>query len=394
MPLITDTPALEKLVSRLGKAPYITIDTEFIRDRTYWPKLCLVQLADDHSAHAIDPLAPDIDLAPLYELLFNPDVLKVFHACRQDMEIVYHATGRLPKPIFDTQVAAMVCGYGEAASYETLVKQIIGARLDKSARFTDWSRRPLSERQIAYALGDVTHLRGVYEHLAARLAETGRESWVAEEMAILTNPDTYRLDPSEAWKRIKTRSSSPALLARLKVLAEWREAQAQKRDIPRNRVVRDEVLLEIAAHPPQAAEDLSHIRGLSKGFQTSQMGMSLWQAIERARAAPVDAAAGVPDRGRTRRPTPPVAELLKVLLRIRCREAGVAARLVASSADIDRIAADDHADVKALQGWRYALFGRDALALKAGRIALAADAAGEVEVVEIEDAAETPLGGS
>ncbi len=390
MPLITDTPALEKLVSRLGKAPYITIDTEFIRDRTYWPKLCLVQLADDRSAHAIDPLAPDIDLAPLYDLLFNPDVLKVFHACRQDMEIVYHATGRLPKPIFDTQVAAMVCGYGEAASYETLVKQIIGARLDKSARFTDWSRRPLSERQIAYALGDVTHLRGVYEHLAARLAETGRESWVAEEMAVLTNPDTYRLDPSEAWKRIKTRSASPALLARLKVLAEWREAQAQKRDIPRNRVVRDEVLLEIAAHPPQAAEDLSHIRGLSKGFQTSQMGKSLWQAIERARAAPVDAAAGVPDRGRTRRPTPPIAELLKVLLRIRCREAGVAARLVASSADIDRIAAGDHADVKALQGWRYALFGRDALALKAGRIALAADAAGEVEIVEIEDAVDPP----
>ena len=392
MPLITDTPALEKLVSRLRKAPYVTIDTEFIRDSTYWPKLCLVQLADDRSAHAVDPLAPDIDLAPLYDLLFDPEVLKVFHACRQDMEIVYHATGRLPAPIFDTQVAAMVCGYGEAASYETLVRQIVGARLDKSARFTDWSRRPLSERQVTYALGDVTHLRGIYEHLAARLAETGRESWVAEEMAILTNPDTYRLDPREAWKRIRTRSSSPALLARLKVLAEWRENQAQERDIPRNRVVRDEVLLEIAAHPPEAPEDLSHIRGLSKGFQASQMGKSLWQAVERARAAPVEVAPDSPDRKRVARPTPPVADLLKVLLRIRCREAGVAARLVASSADIDRLAADDHAAVKALRGWRYALFGRDALALKEGRIALTANAEGEVEIVEIEEADDAPAG--
>ncbi|MFQ5348078.1 MAG: ribonuclease D [Rhodothalassiaceae bacterium] len=385
MPLITDTTALETFISGLRSAKYVTIDTEFIRDTTYWPKLCLVQLAAAAGARAVDPLAPGIDLTPLYDLLFDPRVLKVFHACRQDMEIVYHATGRLPTPIFDTQVAAMVCGYGEAASYETLVKQIVGARLDKSARFTDWSRRPLSERQIEYALGDVTHLRVIYEHLAERLAHSGREGWVAEEMAILTDPATYRLDPGEAWKRIKTRSSSPTLLARLKVLAEWREKEAQERDLPRNRIVRDEVLLEIAAHPPETPSALSQVRGLSKGFEASRLGKGLWQAIERARAAPIEAVPDRTKRGRPRTTPPPVAELLKVLLRIRCREAGVAARLVASSADIDRLAVDSKADVKALTGWRYELFGRDALALKAGQIALTADGKGEVEIVEIED---------
>lgn len=383
MPLITDTDSLHKLVRRLKQAPWITVDTEFMRDSTYWPLLCLVQVADEHGAHAIDPLAEGIDLAPLYDLMFDPGVLKVFHACRQDVEIVFHATGRLPEPIFDTQVAAMVAGHGDSPGYESLVNKIAGASVDKSARFTDWSRRPLSDRQIEYALGDVTYLRKIYETLVTELGNSGREGWVREEMAILTNPATYRLDPEEAWKRIKTRTRQPRFIARVQALARWREEQAQSRNVPRNRIARDEVLLEIAARPPKDAEGLSAIRGLSQGFHKSGPGRSLWEAIEAAEALGERDLPKAETPARNHERTPPVAELLKVLLRIRCAESGVAARLVASSEDIDAIARDDRAPVKALEGWRFELYGRDALGLKHGRLALSAGGE-EVEIVEIE----------
>jgi len=391
---ITETGALEELTYRLKKARYLTVDTEFMRENTYWPILCLIQLADADGAYAIDPMAEGLDLTPFYDLMFDDGVLKVFHACRQDMEIFYHATGRLPAPVFDTQVAAMVCGYGDSVGYETLVKRITGNTLDKTARFTDWSRRPLSERQVRYALGDVTYLREIYERLSAKLAETGREAWVSEEMALLTDPATYELDPEQAWKRLKLRSSSPRFLARIRALAKWREEEARRRDVPRNRVAKDAVLTEIAAHPPPRPEELDHVRGLSAGFHKSGAGRGLWNALQAAEAIPEDE---LPARERSkteRSPAPPVTDLLKLLLKIKCQQAGVATRLVASSDEVEALARDDNADVKPLTGWRNAVFGRDALALKHGTLALTA-AGGDVEIIELEhdgEAAETTDG--
>lgn len=383
MTLITETDALFALTKRLKNAEMVTVDTEFMRDTSYYPKLCLLQIADQDGAFAVDPLAEGIDLAPFYELMMDQSVLKVFHACRQDMEIFYHATGGLPQPIFDSQVAAMVCGFGESAGYETLVRQISGQTLDKTARFTDWSRRPLSERQLSYALGDVTHLRQIYSDLAKKLKANGRESWLAEEMHVLTSLDTYRMEPEDAWKRIKTRTNAPRFMVRLKALAKWREEQAQSRDVPRARVAKDDVLLELAAHPPKAPEGLGDVRGLSKGFHASASGRSLWEALSGAEAIPDKDLPRADKSARPSEPAPPVAELLKMLLRVRCQESGVAAKLVASSSDVDAIARDDAADVPAMKGWRFALYGKDALALKQGRIAITSGGAG-VEVVEIE----------
>lgn len=388
MTLITDTADLESLVARLRTAPYVTVDTEFMRETTFWPKLCLIQLADAQGAYAVDPLAQGLDLAAFYELMFDEGVLKVFHACRQDMEIFFHATGRLPVPVFDTQVAAMVCGYGDSVGYETLVKKVAGKSLDKTARFTDWSRRPLSERQIRYALGDVTYLREIYERLSAELERTGRQGWVAEEMALLTDPATYEMPPEDAWRRIKLRSGSSRFLARVQALAKWREEEARRRDVPRSRIAKDNVLTEVAAHPPARIEQLDEIRGLSKGFHKSGAGRGLWKALEDAEAIPDSE---LPPRRRDDRdksPAPPVTELLKLLLKLRCREAGVASRLVASADEIEAIARDDGADVKPLKGWRYELFGRDALALKHGRLAIAATR-GDVEIIELEEDTET-----
>jgi len=387
MTLITDTQALESLTSRLKSASHITVDTEFMRDTTYWPKLCLIQLADSEGAYAVDPLAEGIDLAPFYELMFDEGVLKVFHACRQDMEIVYHATGRLPAPVFDTQVAAMVCGYGDSVGYESLVGQIAGKRLDKTARFTDWARRPLSQRQIEYALSDVAHLRTIYERLAEQIATNRRESWVAEEMALLTDSGTYKLTPEEAWRRLKVRNPSPRTLARLQALAEWREREAQSRDVPRNRIVKDQILTEIASHPPTSLEELSGLRGLSQGFHKSAAGRGLWQALQQAESLSDGELPKIQKDNGARQKTPPAADLLKLLLKIRCQEAGVAPRLVASADEVEAIARNDAADVKALSGWRYTVFGQDALALKRGELALTA-LGGEVEIVELEDAAE------
>jgi ribonuclease D len=314
-----------------------------------------------------------MDLKPLLDLLYDPRLLKVFHAARQDLEIFFHMTGAVPHPLFDTQVAAMVCGYGEAASYETLASQLAKARIDKSARFTDWSQRPLSDRQVEYALADVTHLRQVYAALARRLTATGRAGWLGEEMATLMDPATYRLDPETAWMRFKPKNPKPRYLAMLKEVAAWREREAQKRDIPRNRIIRDESVVEIAAHPPRTLDDMSRLRGMSKGFAEGRLGQDLLNAIERGIALP-DAQVPRID------PTPELpgglgatVDLLKVLLKMKCEAAGVAQKLVATTADLELVAADDDADVAALKGWRRELFGRAAIDLKHGRLALGLD---------------------
>ncbi len=275
---IADNTELALLCQRLGKYDFVAIDTEFLRDKTYWPLLCLVQLAGPEEAHAIDALAPGLDLAPLFELLRAPTVTKVFHAARQDVEIFFHMTGEVPRPIFDSQVAAMVCGFGDQVSYETLAGKLTGARIDKSSRFTDWSHRPLSERQLGYALADVTHLRTIYAKLSERLVESGRAGWLEEELAVLTDPATYRLDPEHAWRRLKPRTTNSGFLAVLASLAAWREIEAQRRNVPRQRIVRDEVLLEVAAQAPANAAELARCRLIPNGFADSRLGQDMLAA--------------------------------------------------------------------------------------------------------------------
>lgn len=373
MTLIAKTDELAAFCERQAKAEFVTVDTEFMRDRTYWPVLCLVQVGGPDETVAIDPMAEGIDLAPLFALMANTHVLKVFHAARQDIEIFVNLTGKVPTPIFDTQVAAMVCGFGEAASYETLASKLGGANIDKSARFTDWSHRPLSERQLRYALADVGPLRIVYQKLAERLEKTGRASWLDEEMAALTDPALYRLDPAMAWKRLKLRSNNRRMLALAHALATWRETAAQKRDLPRNRVLRDESLLEIAAHAPQSVDDLARTRGLGKGFAESKFGGEILAVIEGVMLMP-DSDYPKPEPARRDPPQGigPLTDLLRVLLKLRAEENDVAARLIADAEDLELLAADDRADIRALTGWRHEIFGRDALDLKHGRLALTA----------------------
>jgi len=374
MQLVKDTSALAALCARLSQNDYITIDTEFMRETTYWSRLCLVQLAaPDGEAAIVDPLSDELSLEPLDELLADPDTLKVFHAARQDIEIFYHRAGNVPTPVFDTQIAGMVCGFGESAGYETLVRKIAKEKIDKSSRFTDWSRRPLTKRQLNYAIADVTHLRVIYEKLDKRLRKNGRAAWLNEEMAVLTSPNSYALRPQDAWRRIKTRSTNQRLHAVLREVAAWREREAQSRNVPRNRVVRDEALLEIAAHPPKSATELSRIRGLHRGFAEGRLGDGVLDAVGSAMALADD------DLPVIDRPEPlpsgigPLVELFKVLLRMKSEEHHVAQKLIGQVADLERIAADDNADVAALHGWRREIFGEDALALKNGRLALAAD---------------------
>jgi len=370
MPVISDSESLASFCARVGNSDYITVDTEFMRERTFWPQLCLVQVAGPDEATTIDPLAPGIDLKPLLDLLYDPRLLKVFHAARQDLEIFFHMTGEVPHPLFDTQVAAMVCGYGDAASYETLASQLAKARIDKSARFTDWAQRPLSDRQIEYALADVTHLRQVYVALARRLTATGRASWLGEEMATLMEPGTYRLDPETAWMRFKPKNAKPRYLAVLKEVAAWREREAQKRDVPRNRILRDESVVEIAAHPPRKLDDLARLRGMSKGFAEGRLGQDLLQAIESGIALPesaipqIDASPDLPGG------LGPTVDLLKVLLKMKCESAGVAQKLVATTSDLEIVAANEDADIPVLKGWRRELFGQAAIDLKHGRLAV------------------------
>ena len=369
MTWIADSATLADFCRRVATSPYVTVDTEFMRERTYWAQLCLVQVANPDEAAAIDALAPGLDLAPLLELLANPRVLKVFHAARQDLEIFYHMLGAVPAPLFDTQVAAMVCGFGDAVSYETLAGQIANVRIDKSARFTDWAQRPLSERQIAYALADVTHLRRVYSGLAQRLNTTSRAAWLHEEMATLLDPATYRMEPDEAWRRFKPRTAKPRMLAVLKEVAAWREREAQRRDVPRNRVVRDETVMDIAGHAPTSIDELARVRGLSRSFAEGRLGEELIAAVRRGLALPDTEIPRLPPAVDLPPGLGPVVEMFKVLLKMKCDEHSVAPKLVASTADLERIAADDSADVPALHGWRREVFGNAALALKRGEIA-------------------------
>jgi len=370
MKLITTTDELAAFCKPLADTEFVAVDTEFMRERTYWPKLCLAQVAGPEDAAAIDTLAEGIDLAPLDELMLNPKVLKVFHAARQDLEIFYLRLQKVPGPLFDTQVAAMVCGHGEAASYESLATRLAKAKIDKSSRFTDWSRRPLSERQITYALSDVTHLRVVYEKLKKQLDKTGRFSWIAEEMAVLNDPAIYRADPEQAWRRLKPRGASPRMMAVLKEIAAWRERTAQRIDIPRQRLVRDEQLLEIASHAPKSIEELAATRGLGRGFAEGWQGRELMEAIERARALP-ESELPVRDKAPEQLRAPgAIVDLLRTLLRLKAEHAGVAGRLVASADELDRLAAGKR-DIAALKGWRNEVFGSDAVDLIEGRLALA-----------------------
>ena len=368
--LITTTDQLAAFCAAHSDCDFVTVDTEFMRERTYWPKLCLVQLGGPTETVAVDPLAKGIDLQPLFDLMANPRVMKVFHAARQDVEIFVNLTGCVPTPMFDTQVAAMVCGFGDSVSYETLAGQLAGAAIDKSSRFTDWAMRPLTEKQITYALGDVSHLRKVYVRLQDQLAKSNRAEWVREEMAVLTSPATYSVNPSEIWRKFKWRADKPRLRALLRELAAWREAEAQRLDVPRNRVVRDETLLEIAAHAPKDAHELTRTRGLNAGFAEGRQGAEILAAIQRALAVPNDQCPA----GDRRRVLPsglgPVMDLLKVLLKQVCEDHGVASKLIANTDDLESIAADDKADVPALHGWRREVFGDLALALKRGELAL------------------------
>lgn len=377
---IATTSMLAKACARLAKHPFVTVDTEFLRESTYYPVLCVAQMASADEAVVIDALANTIDLQPFYELMANETVLKVFHAARQDIEIVWHRAGLIPHPIFDTQVAAMVLGYGDSISYEQLVQRITGDTLDKSHRFTDWTRRPLSQAQLAYAVSDVTHLRDVYLKLSADIERRGRTEWVLREMEVLTSPETYQLEPERAWERLKTRVRKPKDLAVLMEVAAWRERAAQARDVPRGRVLKDEVIGDIAMHAPTTPEKLAHLRSIPRGFERSKWGSDVLAAVARGLARDpktipcFERAASSPNGAAT-------VELLKVLLRMTSEKHGVAAKVIATVTDLDRIAADDEADVPALKGWRRQLFGESALALKHGRIALAVEK-GRVVAVE------------
>ena len=371
--LITTTDALAAQCRRLADEPYVTIDTEFMRERTYYPELCLVQLAGEHEVALVDAVAPSLDLAPLEALLSHPGVVKVFHAARQDVEIFVHLFGAVPMPLFDTQVAAMVAGFGDQVGYDSLVAGLTGGAIDKAHRFSDWSARPLSAAQLDYAAADVTWLRIVYEKLRARLAEDGREDWVAEEMAILSSPGTYRVDPETAWERLKIRGNNRRFVALVRALAAWREQEAQRINIPRQRLLKDETLMEIAAIGPADAEGLARARGITRGFAEGRTGISLLEALTGVLALPETSLPLLPRSRDFVKPSAALVALLKVLLAARCEEHQVAPKLVASADDIDRLAMDGEPDVPALHGWRHDVFGGDALALREGRVALGVD---------------------
>jgi ribonuclease D len=379
---ITTTSELAAVCSRMAAHPFVTVDTEFLRETTYYPLLCVAQMASAEEAVVIDTLAPGIDLSPFYALMANEKVMKVFHAARQDIEIVWHAAKLIPHPIFDTQVAAMVLGYGDSISYDQLVQRITGDTLDKSHRFTDWTRRPLSDAQLSYAMSDVTHLRDVYLALLEDLQRRGRADWVEDEMGILTSPDTYRMEPENAWQRLKTRVRKPKELAVLIEVAAWREREAQSRDVPRSRVLKDEVIADIAVQAPTTTEKLKHLRSLPKGFERSRWGESIVAAVTHGLARDMKA---LPLQPRTQPAAngAAVVELLKVLLRMISERHHVAAKVIATVDDLEHIAGDDNAKVPALAGWRRELFGDKALALKHGKLALAIEK-GKVAVVERE----------
>jgi ribonuclease D len=371
MNLITSQVSLDAFCKKLMDAEFITVDTEFIRERTYYPRLCLLQLAGPTDAACIDPLAPGLKLDPVFELLHNEKILKVFHAGRQDMEIFYNLTGRLPKPVADTQIMGMVCGFGESVSYENLVSRLVRAKVDKSSRFTDWAARPLTEKQLDYALADVTHLRDAFVKLDMELAKKNRRHWIDDELAALTDESIYKMDPDEAWERIRVRTDKPRVLARLQKLAAWREREAQQLDIPRGRVMKDETLQEIAFHPPRDMPSLLRMRGLPGGFESSRFAPAVLAAVAEAEALPDNALPAVDaPRPTTNEALSATVELLRVMLRQTAAEHDVATKLLATSSELEAIAARDDADVPALTGWRFEIFGKHALELKHGRVAL------------------------
>ncbi|WP_420469999.1 ribonuclease D [Brevundimonas sp. FT23042] len=379
---ITTTEALQDFCARLAHEPFITVDTEFMRETTYWPKLCLIQAASPTDAAIIDPLAEGIDLEPFLALLRDESILKVFHAARQDVEI-FAKLGAMPRPMFDTQVAAMAAGFGDQVSYESLVRQMLRQEVDKGSRFTDWARRPLSDAQLTYALGDVTHLAALYPKLRDRLQKDGRLDWVMAEMGDLTDPALYDTDPAKAWRRLKPKKFSAKYLAPFVAAAVWRERAAQERDQPRGRILKDEAIDEIAAQAPLDPDAFNRMRSVPKGFGASRLGLELIAELKRVMADP-EAHAPKLERPAHNQPAPPsVVELLKVLLKAKSDNAGVATKLIANVADLEKIALSDDADVDALKGWRRQLFGEDALKLKRGEIALVLNGP-RVEVVEIE----------
>ncbi|MET1754752.1 ribonuclease D [Novosphingobium sp. RD2P27] len=387
-PLITDSEDLAALCARLAQSDFVAVDTEFMRENTYWPELCLVQIANDKEAAAIDPMAPGLDMSPLMDLLTdNEDVLKVFHAGGQDVEIIYNITKRTPHPIFDTQIAMMAVSQSEQIGYSNLVESWLGLTIDKGARFTDWSRRPLTERQIEYAIGDVTHLAKIFPRLLGRLMKTSRGQWLDQEMEKLADPENYRNDADVAWKRIKAAGRNAAVLGRLKALAAWREHEARDKNIPRGRIVRDETLADIASHPPKTQADLAKVRGLSQGWKDNEIGRRLMQTLANAVPLPDEE---MPPRAPRGAPLGKegslVADLLKLLLKIRAREIDVASRLLARSDELEMLAAGVRKNLAMLEGWRYETFGRDALDLVEGKLAFAVEN-GRLKMTHVDDKA-------
>ena len=372
MTLITETSKLIDACGRFSRDSFLAIDTEFMRERTYYPQLCLIQIAGKDEAVTVDALATEINLNPILDLMANHKIIKVFHACRQDMEIFFNLNRRIPFPVFDTQIGAMVCGYGESVGYDKLVRQITGVQIDKSSRFTDWSHRPLSKQQLNYALSDVTHLRTVYESLLNQLEKNGRINWLNEEFQNVLNPKTYDIPLDQIWKRLKIKSGKPKFLILVRELCAFREKEAQSRNIPRNRVIRDDVLLDIAARSPRSSVDLAKVRSLSTQFAEGRLGKSILRVVAEASNIPESDAPQLEKLNKTKPQKPALIELLKVLLKHKSEDNNVAQKLIASTADLEAIAENDNANVLALNGWRKDVFGDDALLLKSGKIALSA----------------------
>jgi len=375
MTLITTTKDLKSICTRLKKSAFVTVDTEFIREKTYWPKLCLIQVCgDDDAPYAIDPLAEDIDLKPFYDLMQDKKVLKVFHACRQDLEIFFNETGKLPTPVFDTQVAAMVCGFGEQVSYEVLVNTLARKKIDKSSRFTDWALRPLTAKQLKYALADVTHLRRIYVRMTEQLDKMGRTGWIRDEMKGLMNKSLYLTRPEDAWQRIRIPNHKPRTLCILREIAAWREQLAQDVNVPRGRILKDEALAEIATHPPATSEALNKMRNVHQGFGNSERGKSLLEAVRRGMEADEKKCPKWEPRPAFPPGIAPTIELLRVLLKLKCENEQVAPKLLCTAADLEMIAAfGKDSKVPAMSGWRFKIFGKEALALREGKVAIAVE---------------------
>lgn len=389
MKIITDTAALDRVCREITRHSYVTVDTEFLRESTFWPELCLIQMACPGDAFIIDVLAPGLKLDPFFTLMGDESVVKVFHAARQDIEIIYNLGNLIPHPVFDTQVAAMVCGYGDSISYDQLVYRITSQRVDKSSRFTDWKRRPLTEKQLNYALADVTHLRDVYQSIKANLEEQERAHWVSEEMDILTSPETYDMPPENAWQRLKLRVRRPREFALLKLLAEWREKTARQNNVPRGRIIKDDAIYEICTHPPKSFEDLGNLRGLSRGFDKNRYGSDLLEVVRASQQIANEKLPELPAPRHAPEGSGAATEMLKVLLKLIVEKHAVAAKVIATVDELEKIAADDNADVPALKGWRRELFGEAALKLKNGTLALGFNGK-HVKLIELDEIGNSP----